>query len=201
MTSSSLIPESGSVRDLRIEQLAWSTNEILSIQDPGIICELLSKAQGDIDSLDANISSLETALEGLKERRALSVEQMMRLRVGISSQKKLPPEMLAKIFVECADNQEQEVPIPRQHTPCIGWDLGHVCTRWRGIARTIPLLWAKINVSLRNGNNSSPAAFHLLHDILSNCGGQGRVQLKINPATPSDWATLLGLIAAYSSRL
>lgn len=134
MTSSFLQLEPSAFQDLWIEQLACSTNDTLSSQEQGIIRELISETQGGIDSIDADIARLEAVLEGLKERRALSIERMMRLRVGIVPQKKLPPEILAKIFNDGAVYEEVE--IPRKRTHCLAWDLSHVCTRWRGIART-----------------------------------------------------------------
>lgn len=194
---------------------------ILEDQDKRILSELLDEAQGDLDSLDADIARLHTALAGvthrlaeaegelpfdldimhidtvlrrLKTRRPLAAQRMMRLRSGLELHKKLPDEILAKIFIECADGQR--VPIPRREY-CMAWDLGQVCKRWRDVVRGEPLLWANINVHF----SGSYYPFDLLHDVLSNCGWEGSVQLKAYPKSHYDWTELLQVVNRYAPRL
>lgn len=189
MASESLTSKSNT---LHLEQLAYSTNEILSSQDQKIIRQLLSEAQGSIDSIDAHIAHLETV-------RTLGIERMMKLRIGIAPQRHLPPEILAKIFIECANNEE--VPIPRRRAPCIAWDLSQVCGRWRDIARTVPALWERVNVKFGDDYNLSLVAFDVLQDVLSHCGGQGVMKLTINPRTQSGWEKLQDLVTIYPLKL
>lgn len=182
----------------RVEHLTCSSNEILSDQDQGTVRDLLAEVKSDVDSLDAEIARLETVLGDLKKRRALGVQRMTGLRVGIAPHKNVPPEILADIFVRCAEGVE--VPIPRPELS-IAWNLCQVCTRWRSIARAEPLLWAKIDVNSLDDENQSIHIFDLLHDILSNCGGQGKVHLEIYPSTRRDWMRLFELFELYPTRL
>lgn len=120
---------------------------------------------------------------------------MERLRVEIAPHKKLPPEILVRIFVKSADNEV--VYIPPEYTHSVTRALGRVCSRWRKISRAEPKLWRYIEVT----DLSSEDALSLLNDVLSHCGGQGKVDISLHPGDDNEWVTTLNLVDKYSLRL
>lgn len=83
------------------EQLAQ--NEILSDDDRDTVRELLTEAVNELLVLDAESLRLQQALKNIYERRPNIVSRIACLRTGADprSHRKLPPELLARIFTYC----------------------------------------------------------------------------------------------------
>ncbi|KAF9458851.1 hypothetical protein BDZ94DRAFT_1300950 [Collybia nuda] len=110
---------------------------------------------------------------------------------------KVPPEILAKVFTYCVNNDIIQLR-SRSRDPQ-PWILGHICSRWRQIALAEPLLWRRIDARGYSPLLSSTVSF--MHEILDNRGGSAAVELQIAPGCRSDWAILLNLCSEYPSRL
>lgn len=191
-------PSAGEADRLFLEALASSFNEILSDLIQATLRALLQNAQKDHLSPDMKISQLEQVLDGLRRRRDLHLEQMDRMHRGIVSHRQLPPEILARIFVESFDPAEVIVPPPRKSS--IPWALGQVCSRWRDILRAEPLLWTRIVVANTRGL-SHIHTLSLIGDILGRCGGRGKVELCVSPSSDEEWKSLQHLVSIHSTRV
>ncbi|KAF9458565.1 hypothetical protein BDZ94DRAFT_1270249 [Collybia nuda] len=137
----------------RVKHDARTTNEVLSEEDTFLLSNLQAEAQRDISSLDNEISQvqehitqLQDKLQALLNARQKKVEQSSWIQVGLAPQKKIPPEILAEIFLSCLDGQPTNVP-PQSSSSEIPWVLCHVCSHWRVVAISDPRLWANINIS------------------------------------------------------
>lgn len=181
---------------LQVEALCLS-NDVLPDRAQIIVCELLLEAQEDLASMNEDISRLLEIPESLMQRLRSSVERVERLSVGIAPHKKLPPEILAIIFIESLHDERVIVPPNVRMAP---WNLGQVCLRWRAISRAEPLLWRLVMVKKR-GRRFSASIIPALRDIFSRCGGEGEITLQVKPSCESDWEETLFIISTYSSRL
>jgi hypothetical protein len=173
------------------------SNEILSDIDQLAIKDLLDEARDDLFSLDTEIARLQAMHDHLLERRLQSVGRIERLKVGIAPQKKVPPELLSRIFVSCT-GVFGVVPVRNKGILPL-WTIVQVCSRWRDIATAEPLLWNRLDFNW--GDLLLPPLIDLAHDVLSCRGGQGIVTLEANPSSEDEWETILHLISTYPSRL
>ncbi|KAF9468399.1 hypothetical protein BDZ94DRAFT_1318056 [Collybia nuda] len=183
---------------LRVESAACSSNEILPDQDQSVLHVLLAEAQGELDTLSTEIPRLQALLDNHKQRRAASIERVTRLRMGIAPHKKLPPELLARIFVESMDRGSVDLPLGGLPLP---WVLAQVCSRWRMISRSEPLLWSRLYISTLHTYRRKRSVVPLIKDILSNHGGRGRVELTIGALTNGEWSEVPAFFQAHSSRV
>lgn len=193
------VPTYGWFERLRVEGLCLS-NDILSDRDQEITRELLSEAQNELASVNEDISRLQEILERLKKRSISSAERVKRLSVGIAPQKKLPPDVLSKSFIASLGPGKAMVPPKKNNSP---WNLGQVCSRWRAISRADCVVWSfvKITTDHRYQPQLSESIISALHDILTNCGGQGGVELCVRLRHEAEWADILHIVSTYSSRL
>lgn len=198
LTAESPAPKYGWFERLRVEGLCLS-NDILSDGDQSIARELLSEAQNDLAFVDEDISQLQEILKRLKKRSILSAERVERLRVGIAPQKKLPLEVLSRIFIASLGPEGVLLPPKRNSSP---WNVGQVCSRWRAISRADRLVWRFIGITnYRYQSQFSDSIISALHDILTNRGGQGAVELYARLRDGAEWADTLYMVSTYPSRL
>lgn len=118
---------------MRLEaHVATASNAPLPDIDQDSVRELLSEAWNSVNSLDMEISALEAAPPILRHRRASEMGHIKVLQTGIiAPHKKLPSELVAKMFVHTLEHDESEVgPVGLTRLP---WALGQVCSRcWFG---------------------------------------------------------------------
>ena len=99
----------------------------------------------DISRLDGKISRLQAIIgELFREREALS-SFVDAHRALLSTIRRLPPELLQKIFTHClvADRNRVDAFKSRKKAPIL---LGHVCSSWRRLAMSTPELWSSLRV-------------------------------------------------------
>lgn len=213
MDSDSTTLTSNQEQRARVEAHVVSSNAVLSDTDQDVLRELLLEARKGPNGLDAEISAkeveimkmkaaMEAALGALKRRRAKEAERIKKLQGGITARKRLPPELLALIFVHYINYVFVDVPpgrnsLDRSWSP---WTLCQVCSRWRKIALAEPRLWKRIRV-LPGDPWQRRATMEVLHDIFSHRGGDGKVELILWVRSQDDWEALLSLMPLYSSRI
>lgn len=179
---------------MHLESRAY-TNDPLSDTDQKVLQGILADATNEIESLDTDISRLHETILNLEKRRTEGLTRIERLRVGLSPHKRIPPEILSKIFVHC-DGPPLRLP-PRYHKSI--WTITQVCSRWRNIAMAEPLLWNQLKVRCTENEDALNA---LIHEIFSNRGGQGAISYEAPWITcASIWEDVLNLISRYPSRL
>lgn len=170
-----------------------SPNDVLSDKDQTTVREMLSEATAELISLENDESKTED-VPCHAEQYIKTQLRVTKLRAALSPQKNLPVEILTRIFVgtcECVT-----IPYYSNIGETLPWSLGRVCSRWRAISRAAPELWRRIHI-----DEQSKAKSRLLHDILENCGGKGRVDISLLVHYEKDWGMLLSLMAKYPLRL
>ncbi|KAF9457697.1 hypothetical protein BDZ94DRAFT_1313938 [Collybia nuda] len=169
-----------------MKDIAWSSNEL----PPDVGKAMLYNVLRDLSTRRVDIARL-------KRRQTLHVEEN-ETQGGVSFQAILPPEILAKIFVESLDCREVVVPSPQRSS--VPWSLGQVCSTWRAISRAEPLLWSRITMN-KTVNPGYKYILSLVDDILVGCGGQGRIEVHSAPSGSEEWLSLLSLMSAHPIRL
>lgn len=185
----------------RIEAHVGSSNALLSSVDQDIVRELLAEAWKRIDGLDTEVSALQAAITTLRHRRATEMGHIKALHTGIAPHKKLPSELLAKIFVHSLeyDDAEWEASMGIAGPTRMRWALGQICSRWREIVLAEPLLWNR--VATFHSDPCSERSMDLVRHVCSHHGGQGKIDLIMWLRHHADWEALLELVSTYPSRI
>lgn len=181
----------------RLEAHAASSYTVLLDADQDIVRKLVAEAQKGLVDLDVEISAMDAALYTLRQHRTKEIERIERLQAGVAPHKRLPPELMAAIFVLSLQDEPVEVP-PCQPIP-LSWTLGWVCSRWRDIAFREPLLWNRIQILTESP--WSAKTVESIHHVCSHRGGAGKIELHVSSRCLDDWDALLGVISSYSSRI
>lgn len=130
--SSSLTTDEARAR-ARLHIQAGLSNEILNSEEEHILRGMLVDERRYLCRLDREIDRLESILAGLQQKREICVARMNRFSVALSPQKRLPSEIVAKIFMDSLGDKLTVLPLGTKDLP---WVLLWVCSRWRGIGRT-----------------------------------------------------------------
>jgi hypothetical protein len=131
------------LRESRAEHESWKSSVIiLDDRTQEKIRRLIDEAVEDMYPLDHEILEIEQRLRNLKRQREKEAARIATLRAAISRVKKIPPELLAEIFMHISPFK---TPLPP--TDRYPWILGHVCTHWRHALWTTPSIWNKIRIS------------------------------------------------------
>ncbi|KAG6914819.1 hypothetical protein DXG01_015136 [Tephrocybe rancida] len=86
------------------------------------------------------------AICSLVAERDIAAAQIARLRCAISPHRRLPPEVLTKIFIDTFDGVINfRVPVESTGIP---WVLRSVCSAWRAAAIREPALWSNLVITL-----------------------------------------------------
>ena len=148
-------------------------NDVLTDSDLSIVRELLQEALYDLTVVEETITLVHVIRRGLltQARRDHDItvvlqqdqstpdgllillhartERVRRLRAALAPHKKLPPEILAKIFRDACNDQAYDL-LPRspRHT------IPQVCTRWRQVVLNEPSIWDTI--AIRSDHDPGP---------------------------------------------
>ncbi|KAJ6453101.1 hypothetical protein C8R45DRAFT_1193145 [Mycena sanguinolenta] len=132
--------------------------------DSQAICEEMRRElEGEplISVLPAADSSV-SQLEDLKNK-------LSSLRIELVPHKKLPPELLAQIFLFCSRPTEVVLP-PKSNHPLL--TLTRICRAWRELALHIPELWASISVTFTEEQSDVERIIDLSSQWLSRAGNE-----------------------------
>ncbi|KAJ7307049.1 hypothetical protein DFH08DRAFT_494449, partial [Mycena albidolilacea] len=119
------------IRSLKVDHLIWRTNAPLSGTQVVQVTDLLGKA----------VASLQVA----DHDHTLVAAQIQSYQIALAPHKKLPPEVLAIIFVNCVGTPIILPPSPKE--PALA--LAGTCRSWRQIILSIPNLWNNIFLDFR----------------------------------------------------
>ncbi|VDB86816.1 unnamed protein product [Peniophora sp. CBMAI 1063] len=135
------------------------------------------------DAASCTLSDLDAELEAVKKYHTLARQK----RNALTSVCKLPVELQSKIFRIVRDDWELKDDGPRRGKPRngLGWIfLSHVCSSWRKVAISDPVLWRTIDCL-----KIHPSA---IHTILHRAGKQGlRMTLNLSDCSPSTLSSAL----------
>ncbi|KAJ7088123.1 hypothetical protein C8R44DRAFT_819511 [Mycena epipterygia] len=127
--------------------------------DTSYFRSIIASSPAEISRYEMDILTLRAALDkSVSERDALKLHAD-RCRSVLAPIRALPPEVLLKIFVLCAQPAESDDTFgswsritPRQHMERLAQahllQLSCVCSIWRGVVMGTPFLWATIDVNL-----------------------------------------------------
>ena len=104
-----------------------------------------TKFQAEIELMDKGTSSAESVSRTLTNLRRKRIGHVHGLQVALAPHKKLPPELLSKIFLHGLDRDGLEIP---PHLGLVPWNVIRVCSAWRRIALKEQGLWSKIQIYL-----------------------------------------------------
>ncbi|KAJ6530296.1 hypothetical protein B0H19DRAFT_912814, partial [Mycena capillaripes] len=101
---------------------------------------IVSEGQDQIDTLNAQIDSLQAALAQLVQKRD-EIEEFVRAhRAIVSPIRRVPPELICQILALALPSDGEAV---ANNPP---WYLGHICQSWRLCALASPDLWRFIAI-------------------------------------------------------
>jgi hypothetical protein len=121
-------------------------SEIISVQ------QTISHAHVDMLQLDRDIERVQAVLNQLKSHRDGIQNYVDEHRAVLAPIRRLPPEILSKIFIHC-------LPARKSHSFRISQApllLGRICSGWRSVMLTTPQLWSTFALvsSFRSTNNA-----------------------------------------------
>ncbi|KAG5641673.1 hypothetical protein DXG03_004454 [Asterophora parasitica] len=113
---------------------------------------------------EATLLELDRQLAPLLTRRARIEEHLHTFRVAVAPHKRIPVELLNKIFAECEPDplhvDDQPIPLNTRRP----WVLGQVCSLWRRVSRNDAGLWRDI---ILKTDTSSERLCHILPTVAS----------------------------------
>jgi len=127
--------------------------------EAALIKDVIKGVDTDLEYCDAEISSLTSALEGLKKRKAHLQSVKDNYRTLLAPVRKLPVEILLEIFsLLCTKSPGLSVTSACRRslvcTPTL--DIASTCNHWRKIALSNPSLWSNISIDLAYRGLSIP---------------------------------------------
>ncbi|KAJ6532010.1 hypothetical protein B0H19DRAFT_1005659 [Mycena capillaripes] len=134
-----------------------------------------------LDKFDADIEGAQSVLKGLLAEREQTHEALEAHRALLSPIRRIPPEVLSEIFIQCLPQDTKFVKFVKASVTDCPLLLTQVSSNWRCVALATPLLWSSITVNLsvksclpnlplikawiaRSG--SCPLSFHIAESIL-----------------------------------
>jgi hypothetical protein len=100
--------------------------------------------------------------------------RVAKYRAALAPHKKVPPELLVKIFLYACEDRSLSLPPHNRTRP---WVISQVCARWRQVALNEPRLWGDLSVTTdRVLSDSYPIK---MRDIFARSAGM-RISLKID---------------------
>ncbi|KAH9484811.1 hypothetical protein JR316_0001713 [Psilocybe cubensis] len=123
-----------------------SSNVEPSEEEASKIQSLLVEPTRQLEELENNIRVLEIQLEDLKAKRTTTKETISRYRAVLSPIRRLPADVLREIFLHCLEKHRNPAMLASE-APML---LTRICSSWRSIAQSSPLLWAQIHIAFPN---------------------------------------------------
>ncbi|ESK90592.1 hypothetical protein Moror_4228 [Moniliophthora roreri MCA 2997] len=120
-----------------------------------LLGEALREALVELDGYDLELERMEDAVRKMRERRECLWDMTTRLSGMIkSSIRRLPPEILARVFFMAWDTRT----LPWTESSCkVPLVLGQVCSQWRTIVHSCPQLWSNIIVNFHVDDDEASA--------------------------------------------
>nr|GAT48716.1 predicted protein [Mycena chlorophos] len=113
----------------------------------------LSQAEGDADP---QVENARTVLVGLLQERDATHETLEAHRALLSPIRRLPPEVLGEIFIQCLPKDPPFVQARVDRCPLL---LLQVCSNWRETSLCTPALWASIRIDITTNSCLPNLAF------------------------------------------
>lgn len=115
-----------------------------------LIRQIIMSDEEAIQELNSETTILYSVLERLRLQKDKHRENIRRARSLLTLARRLPPELLARIFEICAQSGWTRAPVA----------VSQVCSAWRKAA-TFPHVWSHLFLDLRLGNSTGKVEFWL----------------------------------------
>lgn len=189
------------MNDGRGKQLPMCPENKISVQDDGRLASpfprplseyfspdvssrlINSGAPRTLATIDQEILSIKAIIESLHVLRILKSQA----RNECAPISRLPPEILAEIFMTCVGHANNE-DIPAPYNLDIRLVLGQVCSAWRSVAWGLPMLWTTVHCRVLHPNKSKKLAGLLFQWLLR--AQDLSVRVKIDFCDEEVWAKL-----------
>ncbi|KAH9475801.1 hypothetical protein JR316_0011361 [Psilocybe cubensis] len=109
----------------------------------------IQNVKSTLNSVNEQISRLRSTLAELETYREDLHTTLLQHRSVLSSQRKLPPEILGEIFLLAADGCRLTWPPTNASADEMPWLLCKVCSYWRTVAYSLPKLWSEVHMDIR----------------------------------------------------
>ncbi|KAJ7262111.1 hypothetical protein C8J57DRAFT_1719663 [Mycena rebaudengoi] len=137
------------------------TNEPPTALEAKSVNATLAETRSDISCIEEDISRLRIQLQKLQVKHDEAAEHLTRTTGVFSPLRILPPEILCQIFLKTLSSPRNETSWGRFDVEDSPWVLGHVCSRWRAIARECPALWSQVTINFSElSTYSNPSALY-----------------------------------------
>ncbi|KAK0435608.1 hypothetical protein EV421DRAFT_2039044 [Armillaria borealis] len=115
-----------------------------------------------LEELSAHRAALSAAEKPLNTLRSILATDIAQYKKALHPIRRLPPEVLSEIFLQCIDENGTENEASRflDATPSCPknsldpsqcpWTLSKVCSKWRAISLSFPRLWSNIHLHVRD---------------------------------------------------
>ncbi|KAG6910670.1 hypothetical protein DXG01_008714 [Tephrocybe rancida] len=134
-----------------LESDAWRSDYALSEDSQSELCSLLGGLRQALVQHDARIARIQATLAELLDERKSYVLRIDKVKSAVAPHKKLPPEILFKIFTDCSP---PPLYIPPKHVRNVRHNITSnlefpmtVCSRWRQVALSSRDMWDDLDVS------------------------------------------------------
>ena len=120
----------------------------------------IQEIKATVESVENEIIRLRRSLTELEDYRGQLYDDITRHQANLSPVHKLPPEILAEIFLHAANGSSVAWPRGNGSDVEIPLLLGRICSYWRTISHALPLLWSKVRLDIPPGlENHSACSF------------------------------------------
>ena len=125
-------------------------------EDENSIRKSIQHIKSTVASVENEIIRIRRSLTELEDYRGQLYENLTRHQAVLSPIRKIPPEILAEIFLRAADGDG--VVWPRKNGVVdMAFLLGRICSYWRTISHSLPLLWSNIRLDIPHAPESRSA--------------------------------------------
>ncbi|KAF8996817.1 hypothetical protein BDQ17DRAFT_1249332, partial [Cyathus striatus] len=118
------------VQNQPIPSAAVRSYYVPSLHEQSILEQIVSDSGVAIDTLEAELSNLQSRLSNIRRSHAFHCSLLSPIR-------KLPDDLLREILNHVICGKVIDICAPRS----LIWELGQVCVRWRSVIHDTPLFW------------------------------------------------------------
>ncbi|KAF9444247.1 hypothetical protein P691DRAFT_807686 [Macrolepiota fuliginosa MF-IS2] len=121
-----------------------NSNYIPNDDEVATIKELLLEPDQKLHDITGEIEEIKAQLGKLLQEKEDLNEQLKAHKALLSPARRLPPDVVQKIFLHCLPMDRNPV-MSCKEAPVL---LGRICSQWRDIALATPRLWAAIHIAI-----------------------------------------------------
>lgn len=121
-----------------------NSNYVPNEEEVATIKQLLVEPDKKLHDITGEIEDIKAQLEKLFQEKEEINEQLKAHKALLSPARRLPPDVIQRIFHYCLPSDRNPV-LSTREAPLL---LGRICSQWRDIALATPKLWAAIHIAI-----------------------------------------------------